>query len=294
MKRAVKKKKSAQILPWLLMMAAAVALGLYMPGFFTRIQNNRTDNTRETVDLGSSMLSITSDSAKLEKLGLFSLSSENNNYNSVSISGGQNMTKAEATAMVYEIPRLIEGTDLPYTQLGSADLIYAEPQLIVSDDSNVTTAIVWIIYYARQDGTTYRELSYAVDDSTGIILSAGYTEYEESAYDENGTSEEKEPSYIEDSSDTVQLIAKNLTEMYKFTDTVAELDNSVSIGDNHRYSINFYTGGSRELPFGEMEVELKEGPEEAALRFAEELAAKYGLMPEKKSKFARAKALAET
>ena len=247
MKRAVKKKKSVQILPWLLMMAAAVALGLYMPGFFTRIQNNRTDNTRETVDLGSSMLSITSDSAKLEKLGLFSLFSENNNYNSVSISGGQNMTKAEATAMVYEIPRLIEGTDLPYTQLGSADLIYAEPQLIVSDDSNVTTAIVWIIYYARQDGTTYRELSYAVDDSTGIILSAGYTEYEEPAYDENGTNEEKEPSYIKDSSDTVRRIAENMTEMYKFTDTAAELDNSVSIGDNYRYSINFYTGGNREL-----------------------------------------------
>ena len=244
MKRAVKKKKSAQILPWLLMMAAAVALGLYMPVFFTRIQNSRTDNTREAVDLGSSMLSITSDSAKLEKLGLFS---ENNSYNSVSISGGQNMTKEEATAMVYEIPRLIEGTDLPYTQLGSADPIYAEPQLIVSDKASVTTAIVWIIYYARQDGTTYRELSYAVDDSTGIILSAGYTEYEEPAYDENGTNEEKEPSYIEDSSDTVRRIAENMTEMYKFTDTFAELDNSVSIGDNYRYSINFYTGGNREL-----------------------------------------------
>ena len=54
------------------------------------------------------------------------------------------------------------------------------------------------------------------------------------------------------------------------------------------------TGGNRELPFGELEVELKEGSEEAAVRFAEELAAKYGLMPEKKSKFARAKALAET
>ena len=247
MKRAVKKKKSAHFLPWLLLMAAAVALGLTMPGFFTRIQNNRTDNTREMVDLGSSMLSITSDSAKLEKLGLFSLFSENNSYNSVSISGGQNMTKEEATAMVYEIPRLIEGTDLPYTQLGGADLMYAEPQLIVSDNANVTTAIVWIIYYARQDGTTYRELSYAVDDSTGIILSAGYTEYEEPAYDENGTNEEKEPSYIKDSSDTVRRIAKNLTEMYKFTDTAAELDNSVSIGDNYRYSINFYTGGNREL-----------------------------------------------
>ena len=86
-----------------------------------------------------------------------------------------------------------------------------------------------------------------MDDSTGIILSAGYTEYEEPAYDENGTNEEKEPSYIEDSSDTVQRIAKNLTEMYKFTDTAAELDNSVSIGDNYRYNINFYTGGSRQL-----------------------------------------------
>ena len=247
MKRTVKKKKSAHILPWLLLMAAAVALGLYMPGFFTRILNSRTDNTREIVDLGSSMLSITSDSAKLEKLGLFSLFSENNNYNSIAISAGQNMTKSEATAMVYEIPRFIEGTELPYTQLGDADLMYAEPQLIVSDNANVTTAIVWIIYYARQDGTTYRELSYAVDDSTGIILSAGYTEYEEPAYDENGTNKAKEPSYIKDSSDTVRRIAENMTEMYKFTDTFAELDNSVSIGDNYRYSINFYTGGNREL-----------------------------------------------
>ena len=53
------------------------------------------------------------------------------------------------------------------------------------------------------------------------------------------------------------------------------------------------TGGNREQPFAELEVELKEGSEEAAIRFAEGLAAKYGLTPEKKSKFARARALAE-
>lgn len=53
------------------------------------------------------------------------------------------------------------------------------------------------------------------------------------------------------------------------------------------------TGGNRELPFGELEVELKEGSEEAVFRFAKDLAAKYGLTPEEKSKFARAKALAE-
>lgn len=242
MKRAVKKKKSAQILPWLLMMAAAVALGLYMPGFFTRIQNDRTDNTREAVDLGSSMLSITSDSAKLEKLGLFS---EENSYNAVSVNGGQNMTEAEAADVVYDIPRIIEGTGLPYTQFGGANLMYTEPQLIVSDDANVTTAIVWLVYYGMQDGEKYYELAYAVDDSTGIILAARYGET--GIEETDGTNSESEPSYIEDSSNAVRRIAENLTAMYKFTNTTAELDNSVSIGDNYRYSINFYTDGSREL-----------------------------------------------
>lgn len=53
------------------------------------------------------------------------------------------------------------------------------------------------------------------------------------------------------------------------------------------------TGGGRELPFAEVEVELKSGSEEAAIRFAEALAAEFGLKPEKKSKVARARALAK-
>ena len=51
--------------------------------------------------------------------------------------------------------------------------------------------------------------------------------------------------------------------------------------------------GSRELPFAEMEVELKSGAEEAACRFAEDLAARYNLIPEEKSKFRRALDLAQ-
>ncbi len=47
-------------------------------------------------------------------------------------------------------------------------------------------------------------------------------------------------------------------------------------------------GGGRELPFAEVEVELKEGSEEAATQFAAALAREFSLVPEKKSKQQRA------
>ena len=52
-------------------------------------------------------------------------------------------------------------------------------------------------------------------------------------------------------------------------------------------------GGGRELPFTEVEVELKAGSEEALTAFAESLAAELGLKPEYKSKVARARQLAD-
>lgn len=51
--------------------------------------------------------------------------------------------------------------------------------------------------------------------------------------------------------------------------------------------------GSREEALCEVEVELKSGTEEAAMAYAAELAGRFGLTPEKKSKFRRALALAE-
>lgn len=52
-------------------------------------------------------------------------------------------------------------------------------------------------------------------------------------------------------------------------------------------------GGGKAAPLCEIEVELKEGPREAAIGFATALADRFGLVREKKSKFRRAKALAE-
>lgn len=53
------------------------------------------------------------------------------------------------------------------------------------------------------------------------------------------------------------------------------------------------TGGGRSVPLCEVEVELKEGSEDAALEYAKALAGRYGLVQEKRSKFSRAKALTE-
>lgn len=53
------------------------------------------------------------------------------------------------------------------------------------------------------------------------------------------------------------------------------------------------TGGGKECPLLEVEIELKCGQEAAAKAFALHLAAAYGLTPEAQSKFKRALALAE-
>lgn len=50
-------------------------------------------------------------------------------------------------------------------------------------------------------------------------------------------------------------------------------------------------GGGRTIPLCEVEVELKEGNEEAVLAYSAFLAAAYGLLPEKASKFRRGLAL---
>lgn len=52
-------------------------------------------------------------------------------------------------------------------------------------------------------------------------------------------------------------------------------------------------GGGREVELCEVEVELKSGEPDAAVAFAQDLAEKFGLQPEQKSKFRRALALAK-
>ena len=52
-------------------------------------------------------------------------------------------------------------------------------------------------------------------------------------------------------------------------------------------------GGGKEIPLFELEVELKKGTEESAIKWANHFAAQYGLSTETESKFCRASALAK-
>lgn len=52
------------------------------------------------------------------------------------------------------------------------------------------------------------------------------------------------------------------------------------------------TGGGREIPLMEVELELKSGSEAALIIFAETLAEKFQLLPESRSKYSRALSLA--
>jgi len=54
----------------------------------------------------------------------------------------------------------------------------------------------------------------------------------------------------------------------------------------------YLTGGGKILPLSEVEAELKDGTEDAVMAFATELAEEFGLVPENRSKFARALHLA--
>ena len=53
------------------------------------------------------------------------------------------------------------------------------------------------------------------------------------------------------------------------------------------------TGGGKQIPLCEVEVELKEGSRQAAVAYAQALAAKFGLTAQPSSKFRRALALAK-
>lgn len=55
----------------------------------------------------------------------------------------------------------------------------------------------------------------------------------------------------------------------------------------------YLVGGEKELPFAEVEVELKSGSKADAAAFAALLAGKHGLTPEKRSKHLRAMALGQ-
>lgn len=245
MKTVKRRKAPFARLGWALLIITAVLVGLFLPTLATNIQRDRTDRIRETVELGNSALSLTSDRAKLEKLSLLA-ESEYRDYTSVIVSGGIYMSRDDARAMVYEIPRLIEGTELICTNMQIKNINWMEPLILVSQSSGVNTSVVWCANGQYSDGTNDCTMEYYVDDESGLILGAGY--YEGTISEEYPSENMEENTRPEpDYSAAVKRIAENICGIYKFTNTTAELDVSTAVGDKHNFAINFYTDGERVL-----------------------------------------------
>lgn len=88
--------------------------------------------------------------------------------------------------------------------------------------------------------------------------------------------------------------AQNLVEVcgarfIRYAKSLSLLDGTVELALDE----GVLSGGGKELPFCEVEAELKEGSREAVVAFAQNLTQTYGLQEEKLSKFQRALELAK-
>lgn len=200
---------------------AAIAVGLLLPGLVSAAQIRRTDRTHEYAELGSSALSLSSDEAKLEKLGLIKTAMERDAsgqpVETMTLSTGRFMTEADAAAKLPQVQALVEGTGLDCGEISERDLRFGEPILVVGDAEERAATVVWTVYYSRDlNGEGYQDLYYILDDASGLIIGAGYSEI---YYTENPAAEGRSAALSGESRAMVERIRDNLATAYHFTDT---------------------------------------------------------------------------
>ncbi len=222
----------------ILILAAAVTVGLLLPGMICAVQSGSIDRYNRQADLGTGALSLTSDDAKLEKLRLINDAQRYERMGSpmetVNISDGQFMTAGDAMEALDQVAELISGTGLPCCEFSAADVQFVEPKLMVSDVSGMTTAIVWSVGLYSSDGENYQNLYYLVDDSTGIILAV--------KHDQSGGGF---AAGIEQQRQALTGIAENMSECYCFSDTEINAPDIDSDGAGYEssYYISFIRDG---------------------------------------------------
>lgn len=200
---------------------AAIAVGLLLPGLASAAQIRRTDRTHEYAELGSGALSLSSDEAKLEKLGLLKTVMERDAsgqpVETMTLSTGRFMTEAEAAAKLPQVQALVEGTGLGCGEISGRDLRFGEPVLVVGGAEERAATVVWTVYYSRElDGEGYQDLYYILDDASGLIIGVGYSEV---YYTENSDMEGRSAALSGESRAMVERIRDNLAAEYHFTDT---------------------------------------------------------------------------
>lgn len=155
----------------------ALTVGLLMPDAVLAIQDLSAGRMNEVVDLGDGALSLTSDSARIEKLRAASrmmsaYSMEGTDLITLN-SQGRFMTAQDAVGLFDEVWALVQGTGLNAGDYDKYESYGATPVFMLSEDNNAS-GICWIVSFgtAWDEEELEQSISYLVDDTTGMILSA--------------------------------------------------------------------------------------------------------------------------
>ena len=209
----------------LLLVLAAVIIGMLLPSLFSAIQSSRLEGLREAPDLGAGELSLTSDDIKIERLALpqnIQLKEKMGiQVDSLELTAGRFMDRESAADKLEELQLLLRDTGLDIGSISKKDMQWAQPILVMNDGSGAAGVVVWVVGFYKTTGPVSEDLTYIVDESTGIIICAGYSiydqrdsEYDASVYSGTNTS----GNYLQ----TLSALAENMKKSYNFVQTDVE------------------------------------------------------------------------
>lgn len=209
----------------LLLVLAALMIGMFLPSLSCAIQSSRLEGLRERPDLGAGELSLTSDDIKIERLALpqnIQLKEEMGiHVDSLELSAGRFMDEESATDKLDELELILQGTGLDIGSISKKDLEFAQPILVMNEGSGAAGVVVWMLSFGKATGPIWESLSYIVDESTGIIICAEYSIYDqrESEYGVSAYSgANSSGNYLQ----TLSALAENMKKSYNFAQTDIE------------------------------------------------------------------------
>lgn len=205
-----------------LLVLTAVAIGIFLPSLFSAIQSSRLEGLTEAAELGAGELSLTSDEIKIERLALPQVillkQRMGEQMDILELTAGRFMDANAAADKLDDLLLLIQNTGLDIGSLSRKDFVWAEPVLIVTGDGSSTGAVFWAVDYSKTTGPVSEELSFLVDESTGLVNCAEYRIHDSRDYEyehKESISADNSANYLQ----TITSLAENMQKVYNFAQT---------------------------------------------------------------------------
>lgn len=195
-KKIFKPEKLPPFLLPVILVLAALLLGLFLPSIVSAVQDRRADRSVGEFSSGTLNLKLMDNRALAAKLSV-----PLGSFEEVALKNGKYMTLAQAQQTLPSVLDIIRHSGLACAPAERFSLAYTGPLLTVSSDTEAITCIVWVVEAQAVYGDRIYDLSYAVDDETGMLIFMDMSLYDAS---ENGESVVSEPA------DPAELATRNM------------------------------------------------------------------------------------